>query len=65
MAGLVPAIDAFLAVRPLDVDARDERGHDGVRFRWNCSHTSIAVGLSIYCLIAPISSAPSAPSTAR
>jgi hypothetical protein len=28
MAGLVPAIHVFLAVRPQDVDARDERGHD-------------------------------------
>jgi hypothetical protein len=30
MAGLVPAIHVFLAERPkVDVDARDERGHDG------------------------------------
>jgi len=30
MAGLVPAIHAFLAIkRKKDVDARDKRGHDG------------------------------------
>jgi hypothetical protein len=29
MAGLVPAIHVFLPLRPKDVDARDERGHDG------------------------------------
>ena len=28
MAGLVPAIHVFLAVRIQDVDARDKRGHD-------------------------------------
>jgi len=28
MAGLVPAIHVFLAMRPQDVDARDKRGHD-------------------------------------
>jgi hypothetical protein len=31
MAGLVPAIHVFsLKARKKDVDARDERGHDGV-----------------------------------
>jgi hypothetical protein len=30
MAGLVPAIHAFLVEAKKDVDARDERGHDGV-----------------------------------
>ena len=29
MAGLVPAIHVFELARPLDVDARDKRGHDG------------------------------------
>jgi hypothetical protein len=29
MAGLVPAIHDFLAVEKEDLDARDERGHDG------------------------------------
>jgi hypothetical protein len=28
MAGLAPAIHAFLVARRQDVDARDERGHD-------------------------------------
>jgi hypothetical protein len=28
MAGLVPAIHAFLAASPEVVDARDKRGHD-------------------------------------
>jgi hypothetical protein len=31
MAGLVPAIHAFLTARK-DVDARDERGHDEREF---------------------------------
>jgi hypothetical protein len=31
MAGLVPAIHVFLANRQKDVDARDERGHDGLQ----------------------------------
>ena len=31
MAGVVPAIDAFVPKRK-DVDARHEAGHDGIRF---------------------------------
>jgi hypothetical protein len=31
MAGLVPAIHAFLVEPPQDVDARDKRGHDGAK----------------------------------
>ncbi len=30
MAGLVPAIHVFLSTEQKDVDARDERGHDGL-----------------------------------
>src|SRR5947209_18116014 len=59
MAGLVPAIHVFAREPKGDVDARDKRGHDG------SSHTTIITGFSISPLNAPISSAPSAPSTAR
>jgi hypothetical protein len=45
MAGLVPAIHLFLtAACKQDVDARDKRGHDGVRDSslskedWICTH---------------------------
>jgi hypothetical protein len=30
MAGLVPAIHAFVLLMLQDVDARDKRGHDGI-----------------------------------
>jgi len=43
MAGLVPAIHAFPAVRAKDVDARDKRGHDGVTAKdhgWCYSYTN-------------------------
>jgi hypothetical protein len=30
MAGLVPAIHAFLAATPQDMDARDKGGHDAL-----------------------------------
>jgi len=32
MAGLVPAIHVFAALRKKDVDARDKRGHDESEF---------------------------------
>jgi hypothetical protein len=38
MAGLVPAIHAFVLEAPRDVDARDKRGHDETDF--------VAVGVS-------------------
>jgi hypothetical protein len=57
MAGLVPAIHVF-TVTQTDVDARPKAGHD-------IFYTTIITGFSMNRLNAPISSAPSAPSTAR
>jgi hypothetical protein len=37
MAGLVPAIHAFVAAQKKDVDARDKRGHDEQLLRVGCS----------------------------
>jgi len=36
MAGLVPAIHAFIAANKQDVDARHKAGHDGVKHQALC-----------------------------
>jgi hypothetical protein len=42
MAGLVPAIHAFLWPNRKNVDARDKRGHDDAEFVCNASYGNIA-----------------------